>query len=115
MWTENGKIRAALLAARAQSLEARHRVSIPDFERFLGGDEESKDKPLNAYMRVATDDELRARVQELLADLMQSAQHDPFDAETLHGGVEYMDVLSAKIREWATANGLSEELRFKGK
>ncbi len=115
MWTENGKIRAALLTARAQGLEARHRVSVPDFERFLGGDEESKDKPLNAYMRVTADDGLRTKVQGLLAELMQSAQHDPFDAATLHGDVEYLDVLSTKVKEWAAASGVGSELRFKGK
>lgn len=115
MWSENGKIRTAILAARAQGLEARHRVSIPDFERFLGGDEESKDKPLNAYMRVTAEDEPRVKVQGLLADLMRSAEHDPFGAEVLHGGVEYMDVLRVRIDEWAAANGWSDEPRFKGK
>jgi len=115
MWTENGKIRAALLVARERGLAARHRVSIPDFERFLGGDEESKDKPLNAYMRITVDGELRAKVQGLLAELMQSPQHDPFDAETLQNDAEYLDVLGEKVQSWAVTNGVANELRFKGK
>jgi hypothetical protein len=46
---------------------------------------------------------------------MRSAEHDPFGAEVLHGGVEYMDVLRVRIEEWAAANGWSDEPRFKGK
>ena len=75
MWTENRKINDAVVSARERGLEARHRVSIPDFERFLGGEEESKDKPLNAYMRVAAEVELRAKIHGLLSDLMLSLIH----------------------------------------
>lgn len=115
MWSENSKIRNAVITARERGLEARHRVSIPDFERFLGGDEESKDKPLNAYMRVTAEAELRAKVHVLLDDLMRSAQYDPFDAEVLKEGIEYMDILMKRVCEWAAVNGLSDEPRYKGK
>ena len=114
MWSENNKIHCAVITARERGLEARHRVSIPDFERFLGGDEESKDKPLNAYMRVTAEAELRAKVHVLLDDLMRSAQHDPFGAEVLKEGVEYMDVLMQRISEWAEANGNADDPRYKG-
>ncbi|WP_439588253.1 ATP-dependent nuclease [Hydrogenophaga sp.] len=113
MWTENGKIRDAVRTARSRGLEARHRVSIPDFERFLGGDEESKDKPLNAYMRVTSESELRERVHALLDELMRSTQHEPFDAGVLKEGAEYMDVLMESIQKWAAANGVSNDPRFK--
>jgi len=115
MWTENRKINDAVVSARERGLEARHRVSIPDFERFLGGEEESKDKPLNAYMRVAAEVELRAKIHGLLSDLMQSDQHAPFDFKTMKGEVDYMDVLQARIVEWAQANGVADEPRYKGK
>jgi len=115
MWSENSKIRNAVITARERGLEARHRVSIPDFERFLGGDEESKDKPLNAYMRVTAEAELRAKVHVLLDDLLQSTQFDPFSADVLKEGVEYLDVLNARICEWAATNGVSDNPRYKGK
>jgi putative ATP-dependent endonuclease of the OLD family len=114
MWSENSKIRDAVLTARERGLEARHRVSIPDFERFLGGEEESKDKPLNAYMRVSSDAELRGKVHVLLNELMQSVQHDPFDSDVMKDGVEYMDVLKAGILAWAKANGASDDPRYTG-
>lgn len=63
-------------------MTVRHRVSIPDFERFLGGDEASKDKPLNAYINVADDAELGSKVQTLLRGLLEGEQHDPV---VLHG------------------------------
>lgn len=115
MWSENGKIRAAVLAAREQGLDARHRVSIPDFERFLGGDEESKGKPLSAYLRVTAEEALSAKVQALLKNLMQSAQHDPFDAVILPVGADYMATLRERVSEWAAGNGLADHPRFKGK
>lgn len=70
MWTENFKIRNAILDARSDGLIIRHRISIPDFERFLGGDEESKDKPLNAYEFIKTNEMVAIRVQSLLTELI---------------------------------------------
>lgn len=114
MWTENEKIRDAVTAARAAGLTARHRISIPDFERFLGGDEESKDKPLNTYLVVSKDDALATSVQALIHDLMSSDQHEPFPPGTLDA-CNYLTWLNAEVQGWAKANGASEEIRYKGK
>lgn len=113
MWTENEKIRDAVLKARASGLAARHRISIPDFERFLGGEEESKDKPLNTYLIVAKDNALAQRVQELMTDLLASAQHEPFPDGALGEG-DYLSWLTTVIQAWAKENGVSNEVRFKG-
>lgn len=114
MWSENEKIREAIIAARIAGLTARHRISIPDFERFLGGEEESKDKPLNAYLLVSKNNELAMRVQSLMSELLSSAQHEPF----LPGTPEadgYLPWLNNVVQSWAEDNGLSEDIRFKGK
>lgn len=114
MWTENEKIRTAVTAARAAGLTARHRISIPDFERFLGGEEESKDKPLNAYLVVSKDDELAARVQGLMSELLSSEQHEPFSPGALEAD-GYLPWLNTVVQIWAKDNGLSEDVRFNGK
>jgi len=113
MWTENEKIRAAVIAAREAGLTARHRISVPDFERFLGGEEESKDKPLNAYLVVSKDDRLAKRVQDLMSELLSSAQHEPFVPEAL-GADGYLPWLNTVVQSWAEDNGLGEDIRFKG-
>lgn len=113
MWTENEKIRNAVLRARAAGLAVRHRISIPDFERFLGGKEESKDKPLNTYLIVAKDDALAKSVQELITSLLASAQHEPF-ADGALGVGDYLSWLNTVVQAWAKENGGSENVRFKG-
>ena len=113
MWTENAKIRDSVAKARVAGLAARHRISIPDFERFLGEEEESKDKPLNTYLVVSKDDALAVRVQELLAALLTSTQHEPFDEDAL-GDDTYLSWLDGVVQGWAKDNGLSEDPRFKG-
>lgn len=113
MWSENDKIRQAILEARESGLVVRHRVSIPDFERFLGGDEESKDKPLNAYATIKADDEIARKVQELLSNLTASEQHEPFTDEKMKSG-NYLEVLSVEIKKWAEDNGVSKNPRFEG-
>lgn len=113
MWTENGKIREAILKARSKGLSARHRISVPDFERFLGGEEESKDKPLNTYLVVAKDDALAQRVQELMTALLESPQHEPFADGALEDG-DYLAWLGGLVQAWAKSNGLAGDLRFKG-
>jgi putative ATP-dependent endonuclease of OLD family len=114
MWTINGEIRAEVELAREEGLVVRHRCSILDFERYLGGPSLDKDKPLAAYERVRTDEQARARVQLLLADLCHGEVHDPFPKEELEG-VSYMDVLRAAVLAWAAGNGLADDVRFKGK
>lgn len=114
MWTENKKIRDAIVSARAAGIAVRHRVSIPDFERFLGGDEESKDKPLNAYRAISENAALGEHVQMLLTDLIGGQQHEPFSEAQLRER-DYMELLHASIMNWATENGLEKTIRFAGK
>lgn len=113
MWTENRKIRDAVVKARESGVTIRHRVSVPDFERFLGGEEESKDKPLNTYLNVTNEEALAKRVQELLGALALSPQHEPFEGEVQTD--KYLELLEKKVRTWATENGLQDDVRFKGK
>lgn len=115
MWTENQKIREAILKARSAGVAVRHRVSIPDFERFLGGEEESKDKPLTAYRRITDEVPLGTAVQQLLNDLISSDQHEPFDKDAFPEGAEYLDALSERIGNWARENGVAGQVRFNGK
>lgn len=115
MWTENQKIRDAVVKARNAGVTVRHRVSVPDFERFLGGEEESKDKPLTAYRRITDEAVLGEAVQKLLGELLCSDQHEPFVGEAFPEGSDYLETLANKIGSWAQENGLAEEIRFKGK
>lgn len=113
MWTENEKIRNAVLSARGAGLTARHRVSVPDFERFLGEDEESKDKPLKTYLVVAKDDALAQRVQQQMQALLSSEQHEPFPDGALGVG-DYLSWLNTVVQSWGKENGVSDDVRFKG-
>ncbi|ABQ56095.1 TPA: AAA family ATPase [Legionella pneumophila subsp. pneumophila] len=115
MWTENGKIRSSIISARDTGLTIRHRVSFPDFERFLGYDEESKDKPLNAYRNITTDTSLCNRVQELLEELINSDQYEPFSNANLTDQEDYNKCLLEKITQWAKDNGNENDIRYKGK
>lgn len=115
MWSENIKIREAIQRARAEGMTIRHRVSIPDFERYLDADEASKDKPLNAYIRVVDDNDLGTKVQMLLKDLIEGDQHEPFDVDVLAEGGDYAAALQRVVIAWATKQGLQNEPRFGGK
>ncbi|WP_322068204.1 ATP-dependent nuclease [Paraburkholderia bannensis] len=112
MWTENKKIRDAILEARAAGLTVRHRVSIPDFERFLGGDEASKDKPLNAYRAISESAEVSQFVQSLLNELVHGEQCEPFPATEI--GEDYVDALHTKVLAWAKENGVENTPRYAG-
>ncbi len=114
MWTENSKIRSSIIEARSAGLVVRHRISMPDFERFLGGDEESKDKPLNAYTFIKTDDEAGARVQELLKELIDGKEHEPFPAGTIAANPDYLELLRGEITKWAQKNDVGTNIRFIG-
>jgi len=114
MWTENEKIHTAVTEARHAGLTARHRISIPDFERFLGGEEETKDKPLNTYLLVSRDNGFASRVQALITDLLQSEQHEPFaEGEDKVDG--YLSWLNDAVQNWAKANNHESDIRFSGK
>lgn len=114
MWTQNEKIRQAIDAARASGVRARHRVSFPDFERYLGYGEAQKDKPLKAYLAVSADSGFGEKVQALLNDLLCSEQYEPFAPGEL-GETTYLDWMRGKVLAWAHENNQHESLRFKGK
>jgi hypothetical protein len=111
MWTENRKIHEALCHARSNGLTVRHRVSIPDFERFLGHAEAHKDKPLNAYLQIKSDDGLALRVQTLMDSLLRSEEHCSFGNEADHD--EYMKRLLGMVSNWAADHDMAEDIRFK--
>lgn len=115
MWSENIKIRDAIQKARAEGVTVRHRVSVPDFERYLGADEASKDKPLNAYIRVVDDNDLGAKVQVLLQGLLDGDQHDPLATDVLAPDGDYGAALCGVVMAWATEQGVQDDPRFKGK
>jgi putative ATP-dependent endonuclease of OLD family len=112
MWTENEKIRNAILQARSAGVTVRHRVSIPDFERFLGGDEESKDKPLNAYRAISENSDLSASVHSILNELVSGEQFEPFPATEI--GKDYIGALRLRVLTWAKEHGLHDTPRYAG-
>ncbi|WP_350447760.1 AAA family ATPase [Pseudomonas solani] len=113
MWTENKKIRDAIIAARTNGSVVRHRMSIPDFERYLGGDEETKEKPISAYLRVSSEGELATQVQQLLTELISAEDHDPFPTDLIdaHG---YLPLLLEHVMKWAKEQGFQDEPRYSG-
>lgn len=115
MWTENEKIRNAILQARDSGLTVRHRVSIPDFERFLDGDEESKDKPLNAFTRIKADQHLKHKVQSLLRQLIEGDIHDCIDPSLITEENNYLSILKKDVCQWAISKGQHDEIKFFGK
>jgi putative ATP-dependent endonuclease of the OLD family len=111
-WTENKTIADAIDAARAEGIQVRHRVSVPDFERRLGGFEETKDKPITAYRRILEEPNLMAEVRQIFQDLFSSAQLQPID--TLAEDCTSDDVVNAidmAVRNWA-ANNAQGDPRF---
>lgn len=113
MWTQNERIRSAVEKARAAGITVRHRVSIPDFERYLGYGEESKDKPLTAYLAITADEGVGERVQKLVNGLTSGEAMDPMPATDLEGRA-YMECLKDLVLKWAKESGLEDNLRFKG-
>lgn len=113
MWTINNTIFQEAEACRTDGITVRHRCSLPDFERLLGGDELGKDKPLAAYLRVAGDDAEKARVRELLGDLFEGANHLPLEFENTSEGA-FLDALKAALAEWCDENGASDDIRLTG-
>lgn len=115
MWSINKTIRDEIVKARESGIVVRHRISVPDFERRLGGDEESKDKPITAYNRIKDDEKLAGIVQDLLTELIEGEVYEPYDNTTFPPGADYLEMLGKVIGAWAEDNGLSDEPRFKGK
>lgn len=115
MWTENEKIRLAITQARQSGVTIRHRVSVPDFERYLGSEAETKDKPHHAYAYIKSEAAAAQRIQGLLNELMEGAQHEPFADDIFAKAPSYEGLLKTTIEEWALKNGLSNDIRFCGK
>ncbi|KPZ11109.1 ATP-dependent nuclease [Pseudomonas syringae group genomosp. 3] len=114
MWSLNSSIRNAIASARDSGITVRHKVSIPDFERFLGGEEESKDKPLMAYLAILDNADLGIGVQNMLNDLVYGENHHPFGSGEGETIAQYEILLRNKVISWAENNGLSENIKFKG-
>lgn len=114
MWTTNQSIFDELQRCRADGIAVRHRCSVPDFERHLGGQELGKDKPLQAYLRIKEDAELRERVLSMMLELCDCADHYPF-AYDPQGEHPYLDTLKQRLTEWSAKNDYSDDIRLVGK
>jgi putative ATP-dependent endonuclease of the OLD family len=103
-WAVNKTIVDAIVAARANGVIVRHRVSVPDFERRLGGLEETRDKPILAYRKISGSPDIRAQVRELFSQLAESAQHQP-TANLVPAATSEQIMASIKtaVVEWAAA------------
>ncbi|MBN9000236.1 MAG: AAA family ATPase, partial [Rhizobiales bacterium] len=114
MWTINESIAAEISECRAQGMVVNHRCSLPDFERFLGGKALGKDKPVSAFMRIASDEALGERVQNLFVDLCDGQDRNPFGFEP--GGTTVLnELIVGELERWNNENGGKEALRLYGK
>lgn len=113
MWTINQSIYDAILECRLAGIAVRHRCSIPDFERSLGGSELGKDKPLSAYLRVSSDAALRDKLQQFLVDICDGVEHEPFGP--LPDKVPYIEKVAAMLHEWNGMHGTADDVRLVGK
>lgn len=112
-WTVNKSIADAICTARGVGIEVRHRVSIPNFERRMAGDEETKDKPIIAYRRVRESAELRAKIREIFWNLHKSGIHQPDPSLPIGAlGAEIVDKLKSMLSSWA-AQEQPDDPRFK--
>jgi hypothetical protein len=111
MWTINQAIYDELCRCRSDGVVVRHRCSVPDFERRLGGEELGKDKPLMAYMRVSSDEAIRKRVEDLMTELCNSDEHVFVNHD---GSSDYLDLLKAELQNWCQANGYGDDCRLNG-
>jgi energy-coupling factor transporter ATP-binding protein EcfA2 len=107
-WTMNSNIVTAIFEGRAQGLNVRHRVSVPDFERFIGDFEGEKDKPIIAYKRIKSEKTLTERVQTLFQELYDSTSPHPSDISANAPAEELIDWQRETIYSWAEANAPTE-------
>lgn len=112
MWTINSSIRAEVVACRNAGLKVRHRWSIPDFERFLGGAELGKDKPYSAFARINGDTALKDKVRSLLQDLFNSDVHDPAHHNK---DDDFLPQVYNDLSCWLNQHGIDGGIRFKGR
>jgi energy-coupling factor transporter ATP-binding protein EcfA2 len=104
-WKVNLTIAEAIAGARQAGTSVRHRVSVPDFERFLGGIEESKDKPILAYRKVCEDAELKNKVKELFVGLLVGESHQPLPGLNADSTADAVaDAIKQKVQAWAKDN-----------
>lgn len=111
MWSMNGNIYEEVKKCRSAGLAVRHRYSIPDFERFLGNIELSKDKPLEAYKLTKEKPVVKANVQKLIEDLYRGSSTTG-SLTTEIEEKEYLELLDKDLRSWATTNGQTEDPRL---
>lgn len=111
MWSMNGSIYEEVKKCRSTGLAVRHRYSIPDFERFLGNVELSKDKPLEAYKLTKEKPVVKESVQKLIEDLYSG----PTTTGSLKTEIEkekFLERLDKDLRSWASTNGLTGDPRL---
>ena len=112
-WTENTTIADAIVEARGAGIRVRHKVSVPDFERRLGGIEEAKDKPILAYRRVLENEDLKSHIKELFLDLFMGERHQPLEKIAADAtSIQITTSIKEAVAAWAAAEA-SEDPRFK--
>ncbi|MBF0294286.1 MAG: hypothetical protein HQL96_03785 [Magnetococcales bacterium] len=77
-WTMNFRIYDELEKCRTSGMTVRHRISVPNFERRLGGQDLDSDKPFAAYSRLKHDEIQKQEIRDLLTELRNSNDHYPF-------------------------------------
>lgn len=114
MWGINKTIHDEIASCRGDGITVRHRVSVPDFERLLGGEELGKDKPLAAYLLMKADAKANEGVQAILMDLFEGKDMQPlgFDPEKMQ---DYLAYLQERLTIWCNENGLEQDPRLVGK
>ncbi len=111
MWTINKKIWEEVTHAREDGLSVRYRISIPDFEVYIGDSQKNKDKPINAYIKISDDDLLKSKIQELIKDLQTSSEHNPeFITENVCDSESYIAALLEKYKKQASCSIEEDEL-----
>lgn len=106
-WGTNLTIFKELVKAR-QNVTVRHRVSVPDFERRLGGEEIEKDKPLSTYRRVKKSDPMKELVSTLFTELFEGAENLYDECITPQ---DVMNEVSQEVRLWAQTDH-RDDIRF---
>lgn len=111
MWTINTTIRNEIIKCRESGHIVYHRWSIPDFERFLGGDELGKDKPYAAFKRISSDQKLKERVQGLISSLFDEHQFDPIGHNPDN---DFITQILEELKIWAKENNQDTNIRLLG-
>lgn len=102
MWSINSEIRKSIIACRDSGLRVSHRWSVPDYERFLGGEELGKDKPYTAYARVSDDEALKARVLDMMQSIFDGECLDPVGHDA---SLDFEAQIIAELEAWAVEHG----------